>query len=1690
MADPFEDYFANVAKPEIAPGIGPVHFEDISPDDEAAIRKQLNLPPKAQVAAKAPVDPFEAHFSKKTWSGKAEDIKDVTTPAGYVGGDGFLDKLDPGNYVGNSAKSTLMRSALSMFHNAVPFPGFLKKETYKDPEGFFESISQPFPEAVTKTISQAIQGVENTFGHNAAKLISDTMAMAPAFVTSPIKGPKFMRELSGETKLRADIARPEFQQELKAADILKQIQEKDAASKAAAETAKGEAEVSQFDRFLDVTPGLRTAPEPAAPTQVGSMPSFRGQPAPADVAKPADILPNPPGRTGPFADIADAERAFADKQQAAKQVERVGDWTTFLGEQFVKAKSEGVPMVDLLNDERAKIKLQASDARAKLRDVNTSQADKQLIRKNLEDWANRDASIKNELANPTVDVATPSGTMETARPRLGLPFPENGPQSLEAAGERTYAPFREPGNEAQVRTQPRPPQGGGGEPPTVEARIAANDAEIARLRAEIAKGQVTKPEEGRIANENMQQMREPAENRGPVLPESPRGIHANLEENAQAEGRSTVEGQQQELRQRLSRAGQDPEEALRILRERELTNAPRGLQPTAESDVALSKMPSGGAQEGGVAEPDVAMTKNAVEPEERVPPEMQRDLEDARIQQDLANQRRAVETAKIPTEALRINDSGLEQGEGAKKNVVELPPAKDVKLTPELARQQLAYTLPETWAKMSGEERANLIKTAGVKDLVDRGFKIIRNERGSLTGGKSNPVESQIAKSAREELYSRIAEEARQTGESIADTATKLGVPADLLKNMQTTLAWTGKDGQKFNIKLNEPVIGDTGERPFKNSELINKVATGLADWRHYVKGTFAPELLPDGRTAAIEYAYNRNVAALQETRAKVQLGQLRELFNRMDDKGRRVLNNYETRKNDAIPPSIKPFFDWYKNETDKTYKAMQEFGDPANYIENWVGHLYKGKAAENADIIRQYYNQQKTILGSERFLKERKLPTYEVARHLGLEPKYENAADLMLATLNQEYKYVAMTNSIKTGLADGSLIMLGKDMETLPGMDYLRDSKDNWLTLDQRGQQSKFGEFRIIGHPDYVRILNNAVSPDVMPPGAKAISYPMNLFRKIKVALSAFHPQFIVSADLAEGAGSVGEMIGSALMGDKARVIEKFKESKRLLGQPSESYSAGSSVLDAIRRGDVDPAKNPDMEAFVMTGQRATSSGRYDPLKTDMNTKALLPLSQALGESIKEVGKGHEVMENLGNIIHGPIMDHFVRKTKTGAAIRLYQDGLAKLADERGGIENVTIADKKALGFDIGNHLNDMMGMVPREQLYFKTAMKNWLSFMMNFPGWNIGSGRLLASGVKGVVGNALNIPAELFSKSGKSFVDLSGKEQLAAKAIAGTLVVHGLQSALMNYYMTGEAPRDMKDFLAARTGKKDANGNDQRMWPVTYVNSWYSWMTHPIKAGINRGNFVGAEAYRILANMDYWGNHIYTPGANWSKQGVEIGAYAAKQALPFSLNNIVALQAQGVYTAKDAALTVLGWKPASRELNDTPAEIAAHEKFMSHLGANDPDEVSLIRDRSLLSQMIKNKDPDAKTKAVEMVKSNRLTMKELENMYKGIGTRAFYQEVQSIANRGDMDGLFEIWDKAKVGRDPRDVNDIKQVLGTKLVGMLGRSDTPERLSAMFKGRPFEQIGPELAKIREILAFRHPYAVNRSESERKAASE
>src|SRR5882672_9002195 len=153
--------FVPDSSPEVAPDLGAVRFENISPEDETALRKKLQLAPKT--------------------SGFIPDAPSEKS--------GFLETLNPENYVGNEPGTVLARTATEMFHRAVPFPDFWKPESWKKREGesafdhrqrTMSYISNVLPSAVTDSFKDVISGSRKFLGDDFAKMLEDSMAMMPA----------------------------------------------------------------------------------------------------------------------------------------------------------------------------------------------------------------------------------------------------------------------------------------------------------------------------------------------------------------------------------------------------------------------------------------------------------------------------------------------------------------------------------------------------------------------------------------------------------------------------------------------------------------------------------------------------------------------------------------------------------------------------------------------------------------------------------------------------------------------------------------------------------------------------------------------------------------------------------------------------------------------------------------------------------------------------------------------------------------------------------------------------------------------------------------------------------------------------------------------------------------------------------------------------------------------------------------------------------------------------------------------------------------------------------------------------------------------------------------------------------------------------------------------------------------------
>src|SRR5437667_7118004 len=382
--------------------------------------------------------------------------------------------------------------------------------------------------------------------------------------------------------------------------------------------------------------------------------------------------------------------------------------------------------------------------------------------------------------------------------------------------------------------------------------------------------------------------------------------------------------------------------------------------------------------------------------------------------------------------------------------------------------------------------------------------------------------------------------------------------------------------------------------------------------------------------------------------------------------------------------------------------------------------------------------------------------------------------------------------------------------------------------------------------------------------------------------------------------------------------------------------------------------------------------------------------------------------------------MGYIVPRVKAGTQMRLFAEGLEDLAKAKGGMEAVIAAERDSLGFDIENHLNDTMGQIPHDQLYFTNALKNWARFIFAYPTWQLGTFRLAASGAKGAIGSAINLASEAVGRG--SPIELTGKEKLTAKYFIGAALVHGIESAIANYVMTGEMPRNHHDFIAARTGKKDANENDIRLWQPDYFRSYYA-LRHPVQALFSRFNPVVSKTHELLVNMDYNGNRIYTPGASWSQQSIEMGKSVAETPLPFSYQNIKSMKEQSNITPSEKAHMIMGWTPVPRDYRESNAEGLAHQKFLNKLPALSPGDMERMRNSAKLSQLFRDKDPPAKEYAKQLLGSGQLTMKEVENAAKKSRQRAFAHQIEHL----DTKDLFEVRDAAKKEDNPADLKDLQ---------------------------------------------------------------
>jgi hypothetical protein len=314
--------------------------------------------------------------------------------------------------------------------------------------------------------------------------------------------------------------------------------------------------------------------------------------------------------------------------------------------------------------------------------------------------------------------------------------------------------------------------------------------------------------------------------------------------------------------------------------------------------------------------------------------------------------------------------------------------------------------------------------------------------------------------------------------------------------------------------------------------------------------------------------------------------------------------------------------------------------------------------------------------------------------------------------------------------------------------------------------------------------------------------------------------------------------------------------------------YSSAGSFFEAWQRGARGLDLLADREAF---------------------TQGITPAAKAL---FKNVGRVFETAAY-------PIFDKYVPRLKNGA----FYETMSTWIQHN---PNATIREQEQAARVILDSIDNRFGEVIHDNIFWDKTLKQASSLMMRSYSWNLGTVREIGGGLTDVARGDLNSPR-------------------AAYTVA-LPVVYGAMNAVYQALKTGQAPEDMQDLVAPRTGGTDAaTGLPERLAPVGYMKDVFGWYEDPIREAKNKMATGPRMVGELATGTDWKGQPIADPDASVPEYLKAYAQHVTSAFVPISVKNQWERK-QGTEISRAEAFMGLG--PAGRRYVDPEGFERAKDK------------------------------------------------------------------------------------------------------------------------------------------------------------------
>ena len=223
---------------------------------------------------------------------------------------------------------------------------------------------------------------------------------------------------------------------------------------------------------------------------------------------------------------------------------------------------------------------------------------------------------------------------------------------------------------------------------------------------------------------------------------------------------------------------------------------------------------------------------------------------------------------------------------------------------------------------------------------------------------------------------------------------------------------------------------------------------------------------------------------------------------------------------------------------------------------------------------------------------------------------------------------------------------------------------------------------------------------------------------------------------------------------------------------------------------------------------------------------------------------------------------------------------------------------------------VDNRMGQLVYDNIFWNKVVKDTAMLAVRSVGWNLGSWREYAG-----AGTDLVTSFERM-KRGDKF--LSQKMAYSISAI----VLYAVLGAVIMKILTGENPKELKDYYFPKTGNKNPDGSDERLSLPTYAKDWFAYGTQPLKTITHKIHPLWGIIGDIVTNKDFFGVEVRKEDDPLLRQIQDVLVHIVKESRSISIKNYEKMSKVSDDKFKNIAVSITGISSAPGYITKSPAQ------------------------------------------------------------------------------------------------------------------------------------------------------------------------